>query len=109
MIDKILNTEIQNNYKITCFESGAIRKETINSIPLDDLQQDIEPDIIYPDEDIKYIENKLREQDKKVFKLESENADLVLDAAIKDAKISVLERDIADMMIELIMIQGGMK
>lgn len=39
--------------------------------------------------------------------LEKENADLLLDAAIKDSKLAALESDMADMMMELIMIQGG--
>lgn len=59
--------------------------------------------------DLKYLESKLLEQDKKVFKLESENADLVLDAAIKDMKIQTLESDMADMMLEILMINGGLK
>lgn len=36
--------------------------------------------------------------------LEDENADLLLDAAIKDSKIEMLENDLADVMMEIAMI-----
>lgn len=37
----------------------------------------------------------------KVKVLEQENADLLLDSAIKDSKISTLERDLADLTLEV--------
>ncbi|MGL5713676.1 MAG: hypothetical protein ACRCXT_24050 [Paraclostridium sp.] len=41
----------------------------------------------------------------KIFNLEKENADLLLDSAVKDIKIETLENDVADIILE---IAGGM-
>ena len=41
----------------------------------------------------------------KISILEAENADLLLDSAIKDSKISTIEKDLADLTLEVVM--GG--
>lgn len=41
--------------------------------------------------------------------LESENADLLIDSAIKDSRIKLLESDIADMMLEIALVRGVVK
>lgn len=39
-----------------------------------------------------------------IKKLEKENADLLLDSAMKDYKISILESDLADLTLEVAML-----
>ena len=41
----------------------------------------------------------------KISILEAENADLLLDSAIKDSKISTLENDLADLTLEIAMME----
>lgn len=55
------------------------------------------------------IQLELLRTKEKINLLENENADLLLDAAIKDSKIEMLENDMADLMFEIAMINGGMK
>lgn len=45
------------------------------------------------------------EMENKISILESENADLLLDSAIKDSKISTLENDLADLTLEIAMME----
>lgn len=40
-----------------------------------------------------------------IKKLEKENADLLLDSAMKDYKISILESDLADLTLEVAMLE----
>lgn len=51
--------------------------------------------------------NKLENiKNKKILKqLEKENSDLLLDSAIKDSKISTLENDLADLTLEIAMME----
>lgn len=44
--------------------------------------------------------------DNKIAILEAENADLLLDSAIKDMKLKSIEKDLADLTLEVVM--GGM-
>lgn len=46
-----------------------------------------------------------KEQGSKISILEAENADLLLDSAIKDSKISTLENDLADLTLEIAMME----
>ena len=46
-----------------------------------------------------------QKQGNKISILESENADLLLDSAIKDSKISTLENDLADLTLEIAMME----
>ncbi len=48
----------------------------------------------------------LEEATKKISILEAENADLLLDSAIKDSKIQTLENDLADLTLEIAMMGG---
>lgn len=48
---------------------------------------------------------KIDESRKKISILEAENADLLLDSAIKDSKISTLENDLADLTLEIAMME----
>lgn len=72
---------------------------------------------IFDSEDIKYFDIAIREIEEnieihlteRVETLETENADLLMDSAIKDSKIKLLENDIADMMLELALMKGGTK
>lgn len=43
--------------------------------------------------------------DEKISILEAENADLLLDSAIKDSKIQTLENDLADLTLEIAMME----
>ena len=45
------------------------------------------------------------EMENKISILEAENADLLLDSAIKDSKISTLENDLADLTLEIAMME----
>ncbi len=54
------------------------------------------------------IQLELLRTKEKISLLESENADLLLDAALKDSKIEMLENDLADVMMEIAML-GGMR
>lgn len=47
----------------------------------------------------------IKEQENKISILEAENADLLLDSAIKDSKISTLENDLADLTLEIAMME----
>ena len=47
----------------------------------------------------------LEEATKKISILEVENADLLLDSAIKDSKIQTLENDLADLTLEIAMME----
>ena len=51
------------------------------------------------------IEVLQKEQGEKISILEAENADLLLDSAIKDSKISTLENDLADLTLEIAMME----
>ena len=51
------------------------------------------------------IEIMQQEQGNKISILEAENADLLLDSAIKDSKISTLENDLADLTLEIAMME----
>lgn len=51
------------------------------------------------------LEDIVKEQGYKISSLESENADLLLDSAIKDSKISILENDLADLTLEIAMME----
>lgn len=48
----------------------------------------------------------LKQLEDKISILETENADLLLDSAIKDIKIQTIEKDLADLTLEVVM--GGM-
>ncbi len=54
------------------------------------------------------IQLELLRTKEKISLLESENADLLLDAALKDSKIEMLENDLADIMLEIANL-GGMR
>ncbi len=45
------------------------------------------------------------EYENKIYILEAENADLLLDSAIKDMKLKSIEKDLADLTLEVVM--GG--
>lgn len=45
------------------------------------------------------------QMESKISILEAENADLLLDSAIKDSKISTLENDLADLTLEIAMME----
>lgn len=51
------------------------------------------------------IEVLQKEQGEKISILEAKNADLLLDSAIKDSKISTLENDLADLTLEIAMME----
>ena len=108
---KIISSEKSGNFIIDTYESGIIVTKEIldhNKLPDIDLSLPEKPEKPQVDNsDLKYLEKKLIEQDKKIFKLESENADVLLDLAVKDAKLVTLENDMSDMMLEIIM--GGMR
>ena len=61
--------------------------------------------LIFTDEKIEYelTENEILAN--KISILEAENADLLLDSAIKDSKISTLENDLADLTLEIAMME----
>lgn len=63
-------------------------------------------DLIYFKEII--VQHEPNEIEKRVDVLENENADLLIDAAVKDSKINLLENDLADLMIEIASM-GGLK
>lgn len=52
------------------------------------------------------IEILIQEQANKISILEAENAELLLDSAMKDLKINTIENDLADLTLEIAM--GGM-
>lgn len=58
-----------------------------------------------------YEKNRQEQQNEEIYArekisiLESENADLLLDRAIKDSKISTLENDLADLTLEIAMME----
>lgn len=56
-----------------------------------------------PQEPIK--PTKIEIMQEKISILEAENADLLLDSAIKDSKISTLENDLADLTLEIAMME----
>lgn len=62
-----------------------------------------EKHLIFTDEEIIYelTENEILEN--KISILEAENADLLLDSAMKDLKIETLENDLADLTLEIAM------
>ena len=51
------------------------------------------------------LDDIVKEQGNKISILEAENADLLLDSAIKDSKISTLENDLADLTLEIAMME----
>lgn len=51
------------------------------------------------------IDEVVKEQGEKISILEAENADLLLDSAIKDSKIQTLENDLADLTLEIAMME----
>lgn len=55
--------------------------------------------------DKKYV-TATKELEYKISILEAENADLLLDSAIKDMKLKSIEKDLADLTLEVVM--GGM-
>lgn len=55
-------------------------------------------------EDVPKSENDIMKE--KISILEAENADLLLDSAIKDMKLKSIEKDLADLTLEVVM--GGM-
>lgn len=56
------------------------------------------------------LEHKPTEVEKRIEILEGENADLLIDSAVKDSKIQMLENDLADIMLEIAsMNSGGLK
>lgn len=90
---------------ILTYDNGIVESyEYIEASEEPPIEEVIPPTI--NNEDLKYLEYKLKEQDKKIFNLENENADLLLDAAIKDSKIEMLENDLADVMMEIAMLGG---
>lgn len=58
---------------------------------------------------INAIYEKIETEEEKIYDkisiLEAENADLLLDSAIKDSKISTLENDLADLTLEIAMME----
>lgn len=52
-----------------------------------------------------YVKNLDISVEDKISILEAENADLLLDSAIKDSKISTLENDLADLTLEIAMME----
>ena len=61
--------------------------------------------LIFTDEEIIYELTENEILGNKISILEAENADLLLDSAIKDSKISTIEKDLADLTLEVVM--GG--
>lgn len=53
------------------------------------------------------LEDVVKEQGDKISILESENADLLLDNAMKDLRLETLENDLADLTLEIAMIGGN--
>lgn len=51
--------------------------------------------------------NKVKQVLKKIKNFEQENADLLLDSALKDSKIEQLENDLSDLMLEIATIGGN--
>ena len=108
----IIKTEnISEFITIIYYSDGSIVKidttpRELEIIPPEPPIQPEKPPLV-DNSDLKYLEKKLIEQDKGIFKLKSENADVLLDLAVKDAKLVTLENDMSDMMLEIIM--GGMR
>ena len=59
--------------------------------------------LIFTDEEVIYELTETEILGNKISILEAENADLLLDSAIKDSKISTLENDLADLTLEIAM------
>lgn len=60
---------------------------------------------VYPAKDYTMLEM-LDTQEGKISLLEQENAEILLDSAVKDIKIQTIEKDLADLTLEVVM--GGM-
>ena len=61
--------------------------------------------IIFSDIPLKLEPTWEEKMENKISILEAENADLLLDSAIKDSKISTLENDLADLTLEIAMME----
>lgn len=61
--------------------------------------------LIFTDEEVIYELTETEILGNKISILEAENADLLLDSAIKDSKISTLENDLADLTLEIAMME----
>lgn len=61
--------------------------------------------LVFTDEEIEYELTENEILGNKISILEAENADLLLDSAIKDSKISTLENDLADLTLEIAMME----
>ena len=61
--------------------------------------------LVFTDEEIIYELTENEILGNKISILEAENADLLLDSAIKDSKISTLENDLADLTLEIAMME----
>ena len=109
----IIKTEnISEFITIIYYSDGSIVKidttpRELEIIPPEPPIQPEKPPLV-DNSDLKYLEKKLIEQDKGIFKLKSENADVLLDLATKDAEILALKTDISDVMMEIVMM-GGVK
>lgn len=112
----LIKSEILNGIVYNTYDNGIVESyeyiEPSEEPPIEEppIEEVIPPDIppTISDDDLKYLEYKLKEQDKKIFNLENENADLLLDAAIKDIEIESLKNDIGDLMLE-VALMGGMR
>lgn len=61
--------------------------------------------LVFTDEEVIYDLTENEILGNKISILEAENADLLLDSAIKDSKISTLENDLADLTLEIAMME----
>ena len=107
----LIKSEIIDGIVYDTYDNGIVESyKYIESNEEPPIEEIIPPDIppTIGDENLKYLEYKLKEQDKKIFNLENENADLLLDAAIKDIEIENLKNDIGDLMLE-VALMGGMR
>ena len=103
----LIKSEILNGIVYNTYDNGIVESyEYIEASEEPPIEEVIPPTI--NNEDLKYLEYKLKEQDKKIFNLENKNADLLLDAAIKDIEIESLKNDIGDLMLE-VALMGGMR
>lgn len=103
----LIKSEIIDGIVNDTYDNGIVESyEYIEPSEEPPIEEVIPPEV--NNEDLKYLEYKLKEQDKKIFNLENENADLLLDAAIKDIEIENLKNDIGDLMLE-VALMGGMR
>lgn len=98
--DKELNIIMEDNKHLYLIEDVCLKKEKYVVFT------DIKPEIISGDAIYTHVELLVEEQSNKISILESENLKLLLDSAIKTNEIDTLNKNTANLTLEIAKMKG---